>query len=94
MNHIRRITAMLTALAAILTFGAASSAAWATRVPPLAGPGEPAQAPPLIHTIVTGGMPGWQITLIAIATALLAAVLAVFLDRTREARRHTTAPSA
>jgi hypothetical protein len=30
---------------------------------------------------VTGGMPGWQITLIALAAALLAAVAAVLLDR-------------
>lgn len=29
------------------------------------------------HTAVTGGMPGWQITLIAIASAVIAAALAV-----------------
>jgi hypothetical protein len=33
-----------------------------------------------VHTIVAGGMPGWQIALIAAAAALAAAV-AVLLDR-------------
>jgi hypothetical protein len=33
--------------------------------------------------ITAGGMPGWQITLIALAAALAAATAAVFLDRAR-----------
>ena len=33
--------------------------------------------------ITAGGMPGWQITLIAVAAALVAATAAVFLDRAR-----------
>jgi hypothetical protein len=33
-------------------------------------------------------MPGWQITLIAIGAALLAAAVAVFLDRARTTRRN------
>jgi hypothetical protein len=37
-----------------------------------------------------GGMPGWHITLIAIAATILAAA-AMALDRTRTARRHLTA---
>jgi hypothetical protein len=32
-------------------------------------------------------MPGWQITLIALAAALVAAVVAVLLDRARAARK-------
>jgi hypothetical protein len=32
-------------------------------------------------------MPGWQITLIAVAAALTAATVAVFLDRARTSRR-------
>jgi hypothetical protein len=47
-----------------------------------------------IHTVVSGGMPGWQITLIAAAAALLAAVLAVLLDRAWATRRRITAPAA
>ena len=43
--------------------------------------------------MVTGGMPGWQITLIAAAAAVLAAVAAVLLDRARTARQVTVASS-
>jgi hypothetical protein len=43
------------------------------------------QAP--VHTVVIGGMPGWQIALIAIGAALLAATTAVLLDRAWAARR-------
>ena len=37
--------------------------------------------------LVAGGMPGWQIALIAVAAALLAAALAVLADRALAARR-------
>jgi hypothetical protein len=44
-----------------------------------------------VHTVVIGGMPGWHITLIAVAAALAAAVIAVLLDRARAARKtHAT----
>jgi hypothetical protein len=46
------------------------------------------------HTVVVGGMPGWQITLIAAAAALLAAVLAVIADRIRAARQRQIAGTA
>ncbi len=48
-------------------------------------------APAQIHTIVAGGMPGWQITLIAAAAAILAAAVAVILNRAHTARRHPAA---
>jgi hypothetical protein len=38
---------------------------------------------PVIHTVVVGGMPGWQIALIAAA----AAVVAVLADRAWAGRR-------
>jgi hypothetical protein len=41
-----------------------------------------------------GGMTGWQIALIAIGAALLAATVAVLLDRARTARRNPLAESA
>ena len=41
-----------------------------------------------------GGMAGWQITMIAVAAALVAATVAVLLDRARAARRAATATSA
>jgi hypothetical protein len=45
--------------------------------------------PPLshIHTVVVGGMPGWQIALIAAGAALVAATAAVLVDRAWAARR-------
>ena len=43
--------------------------------------------PPAVHTVVVGGMPGWQIAAIAVVAALVAAVAAVLLDRSRSVRR-------
>jgi hypothetical protein len=63
-------------------------------VGPVLGPNGAGYPPVQIHTVVTGGMPGWQITLIAAAAALLAAVLAVLLDRAWATRRRITAPAA
>jgi len=60
-------------------------------VPPPGGAAGPAQVPPQVHTVVVGGMPGWQITLIAAGAALAAAAGAVLLDRARTARKaHAT----
>jgi hypothetical protein len=44
--------------------------------------------------VATGGMPGWQITLIAAAAVLLAAALALTVYRIRAARRRVTASTA
>ena len=41
-----------------------------------------------VHVINTGGMPGWQITLITIGAALLGAAVAVLLNRVRATRRN------
>ena len=46
-----------------------------------------------VRVISTGGMPGWQIALIAAGAALLAAVLAVLADRARPAHRDTAPPA-
>jgi hypothetical protein len=43
------------------------------------------QAP--VHTVVVGGMPGWEITLIATGAALLAATAAVLVYRAWTAHR-------
>ena len=48
----------------------------------------------MTRTVLTGGMPGWQITLIAVGAALLAAVAAVLADRARATRRHVIATAA
>ena len=39
-------------------------------------------------------MPGWQITVIALGAALLAAAVAVLLDRALATRRAASAPAA
>ena len=43
------------------------------------------------RTVVTGGMPGWQVTLVALSAALPAAVTAVMAYRAR-ARRLPAVP--
>jgi hypothetical protein len=53
-----------------------------------------APVPVPVHTAVIGGMPGWQITLIAAGAALLAAVLVVIADRARAAQRRQMAGAA
>ena len=55
-------------------------------------PETPAQIP--MHTVVAVGMPGWQIALIAIGAALLAAIAAVLVDRAWTARRKTITAAA
>jgi hypothetical protein len=44
-----------------------------------------------VRTVVVGGMPGWQIALISIGAALVAAAAAVLLDRARDRRRRLAA---
>jgi hypothetical protein len=96
MNTTRRIRRLARNLAAgvfaLLALAVASPAMAATASVPHYGPpatGTPAQ----IHTIVAGGMPGWQIALIAAGAAALAALLAVTADRARTARRPGPVPS-
>jgi hypothetical protein len=91
-HHIRRIRHFIGVLAGlvgvVLVLSATAPAALATLAPP--DPAGPAVLPAPTHTVVVGGMPGWQITLIAVGAALLAATVAVLLDRARAAR-HATA---
>jgi hypothetical protein len=98
MNHIHRIRRAIRFLAALgsalLAVGVAAPAFAAGLRPP---PGSPysSPAPPVTrtHTVVVGGMPGWQIALIALSAAVLAAALAVILDRAWNSRRQLAAPS-
>jgi hypothetical protein len=53
-----------------------------------------AHGPVPVHTAVVGGMPGWQIALIAAAAALIAATVAVRADRARAARRKSATAAA
>ncbi len=93
-HHVRRIAAVLGGLAAsVLVTLTGATAAFAYPVPPQGGTAGPVQ-PPTVHTIVTGGMLGWQIALIAIGAAILAAALAVTLDRAHTTHRQLPAPDA
>ena len=47
-----------------------------------------------VHTVVVGGMPGWQIALIAIGAALLAATAAVLAYRAWTTRRKPVTAAA
>jgi hypothetical protein len=86
MNHFRRIfVAMATLAGAGLTL-VATPAAFAENVPP-PGEGSGIAPPPPVRVIAEGGMPGWQITLIALTAALVAATAAVLVDHARAARK-------
>jgi hypothetical protein len=60
-----------------LCIAASALARWASGQMPLT----------VTRTVVVGGMPGWQIVLIAAGAAPLAAVLAILADRARTAHR-------
>ena len=94
--RLRRITAALAAVTGgLLAWAATAPAASATILIPDPGGASgtvPATAPAApVQVIAVGGMPGWQITLIAVAAALVAATAAVVLDRTRASRRAASA---
>jgi hypothetical protein len=101
MNTIHRMHRLIGILAAgacaLLVFAAASPALAATmRVPTYGPPASvaPAQVRAQVHTVIVGGMPGWQIALIALAATLVAAAVAVALDRARAVRRAASATTA
>ena len=92
-RHIRRFAGVLAGLvAALVALGA--TPAFAMVVPPPGGPAGAPVPPAQIYTIVAGGMPGWQITLVAVGTALVAATVAVLLDRARATRRNAITTAA
>ena len=86
-RHIRRFATVLAGLAAAVLLATPAFA----RVEPDPGAGyvAPASVPAQVqvHTIVAGGMPGWQIALIATGAALLTAIAAVLADRAWASRR-------
>ena len=105
MNRIHRICHCLAGLArraSALAAPALAVPAVAATVPPLP-PGWNHRPPmpleyiygPVVkvprHTVLIGGMPGWQIALIAVGAALAAAAVAVLLDHARMTRKtHAT----
>jgi hypothetical protein len=92
-GHIRRIAAVLAGLAAaLMALGVTPAFAKVQPEPGGAGvaPVPSAQPSVQVHTVVAGGMPAWQVILIAVAAALLAAAVAVLADRARASRRRAT----
>jgi hypothetical protein len=79
----RRLAAALAAVTCALLTSAivpAASAHELTPAPPDPAPLAPVPAP-AAQVVTAGGMPGWQITLIAVAAALAGAALAILLER-------------
>ena len=85
MNHLRRIFAAVAALAGAVLALTTAPAALAKPLPPSDCCTSGAAAG--VTLITGGGMPGWQITLIAVGAALAGAVLAVLLDHAWTARK-------
>jgi hypothetical protein len=92
-RHIRRTAAALVGLAAMLLVALGATPAFA-RLEPDQGAGYVGPVSDPARTIVAGGMPGWQIALIAVGAAVLAAALAVLADRALAARRQTVITAA
>ena len=84
--RLRRLAAALAAVTCGLLASAITVPAAFAMVGPNPAPAAPVPAA-TVRVITTGGMPGWQITLIAIGAALVAATAAVLLDRARAVRR-------
>ena len=89
MNHLRRIFAAVATLAGAVLALTTAPAAFAHPLPPADCCTSGTAAG--VTLITGGGMPGWQITLIAVGAALAAAAMAILLDRAWAARKtHVT----
>ena len=87
------LAAVTCALLASASIVPAASAHELVRDPPGGAPLAPVPAP-AAPVVTVGGMPGWQISLIAVGAALVAAIAAVFLDRVLAARRSASSTTA
>jgi hypothetical protein len=101
-TRLRRVGAALAAVAAgLLASAAAIPAAFARDIPDPLPDGQyrpiyPAPAPAsTVHAVnATGGMASWQIVLIALGAALIAAAVTIVLVRARAAHRAAPTPAA
>ncbi len=100
-SRLRRIAAVLAAVTCALVASAGViPAAFASDNMLVPGPGGKyapvyvAPVPPTtVHPVTSGGLAGWQVALIALGAALVAAGLTVLLNRTRAARRLAPSPT-
>jgi len=92
----RLATVLAAVIAGLLASVAAATAAFAQPIPVGDGGTTPLAPGPAstIRVISTGGMAGWQIALIAVGAALVAAAAAVLLDRKLAGRRGAPATTA
>ena len=89
-KSLSRLGIVLASLAVVAVGFASGASASTAMIPGGGGSGAPAPDPgpvTVVHTVVVGGMPGWQIALIAVVAALVTACAAVLVERTRIARR-------
>ena len=94
-KSLSRLGVVLASLAAIAVGFANSASAAMIPVPGGGGAADPDAGPvTVVRTVVVGGMPGWQIALIAVVAALVTAFAAVLVERTRMARRRPVRPMA
>jgi hypothetical protein len=96
-KSLSRLGVVLASLA-VIAVSFASGASASTTMIPVGGSGgaaAPSAGPvTVVRTVVVGGMPGWQIVLIAAVAALVTAFAAVLVERTRMARRRPVRPAA
>ena len=85
MKHFQRILAAVVTLAGAVLALATAPTAFARPLPPADCCATGANAP--VTVITSGGMPTWQITLIAVGAALAGAALAILLERAWVARK-------
>lgn len=90
-KSLSRLGVVLTTLG-VVALGFVGRASAASAMVPRSGGGAEGNGhipitPPAVHTVVVGGMPGWQIAAIAVVAALVAAVATVLVDRSRSVRR-------
>ena len=99
-TRLRRVAATLAAVAAgLLASAAAIPAAFARDIPDPLPDGQyrpiyPAPASTVHAVSPTGGVAGWQIALIALGAALIAAAVTIVLVRARAAHRAAPTPAA
>lgn len=92
----RLATVLAAVISGLLASAVAATAAFANPIPiGDAGSVPITPVPPAtIRVISTGGMVGWQVALIAVGAALVAAAAAVLVDRKLAGRRGVTATAA
>jgi len=89
--RLRRFAEILAAGAAVLLVTVATiQAAFARDVPPPGGSYAPPRLTPAphavhtaLHTAIDSGLTGWQVALIAVGVAVIAAIASITLDRAR-----------